>query len=339
MFDNLKLGIKEGTRSVVSYCKNNEPKLLLGLGLVYLGAGTILACRATLKANETLKEAKDVASNIRNDITSDSERNKALTNHYFKTTLSVAKTYALPVVLEGLAVACILRSNAVLTKRAAQAIIAANGFKAALDAYRERVKAAVGEEKEHEIFYDVQTVEVAETYLDKNGNEKTKVTKRKVSKLDISKTVDRRWGDSEYCPNGSAYGNLTDSEILDHIDVLKRHLNIAAQQLRYSNDGTLSLNDIYELMGYAKTEWGQSLYYVYDIKNNPNGFIDLGISDYIDHGVQGWKDAYAKFGEPILKFNTDRCGLGNYENLYLAAPSGRTPRCGMDSGAENIDAI
>lgn len=280
--------INKATRSVnkVGFkLKKHSPEILIVSGVVGVVASAVMACKATLKANEVLDEAKDTVDTIHNlaeendkyDYT-DEDRKKDLIAVYAQTGIKLVKLYGPSVVLGTLSISSILASNNILRKRnvalAAAYATVDNGFKE----YRRRVIERFGERIDHELKHNVKAVEIQETVVDKDGKES--VVTRKVDVFD---------GTSEH----NTYSRIFDVGCKNwEKDPEYNKTFLLACQCQ-ANDklkaqGFLFLNDVYKMLGIPLSKAGQVVGWLYD-ENNPIGdnYVDFGIyetfnSDFIN---------------------------------------------------------
>ena len=81
--------------------EKHSPEILMGVGVVGVVTGTVMACRATLKLNDILEEAqetrdkiKEVASNPNyEDKYTEEDAKKDLAVNYIQTGVKVAKSF------------------------------------------------------------------------------------------------------------------------------------------------------------------------------------------------------------------------------------------------------
>lgn len=166
--------------------KKHAPELLVGAGIVLTGAAIVVACKQTMKVGKILETHK---SNLEKVNTAVEEKKTFIDDDgiektytveiakmdkfvaYRDTTFAFAKTYAIPAGLFILGMTCFVTSTVILKKREAAALALFNGSLAAFNAYRSRVREAVGEEAESNIYHDIRTDGVKGVFaVDKNGN-------------------------------------------------------------------------------------------------------------------------------------------------------------------------
>ena len=281
--------------------EKHSPEILMGVGVVGVVTGTVMACRATLKLNDILEEAqetrdkiKEVASNPNyEDKYTEEDAKKDLTINYVQTGVKVAKLYA-PAVAVGVAgVGCVLASHDIMKKRNVALSAAYLTVDKSFKEYKQRVVDRFGEEVEKEIRYGIKAEEIVETVTDEEGNETTVTETVKTMNPTLYSDYARFFDEASPCWQNDPEYNL---------------MFLRAQQ-QYANDllrakGRLFLNDVYEMLGIEKTKAGQFVGWVYD-RENPNGdnFVDFGIYDMSKERVRAFVNGYET--NILLDFNVD----------------------------------
>ena len=281
--------------------EKHSPEILMGVGVVGVVTGTVMACRATLKLNDILEEAqetrdkiKEVASNPNyEDKYTEEDAKKDLTINYVQTGVKVAKLYA-PAVAVGVAgVGCVLASHDIMKKRNIALSAAYLTVDKSFKEYKQRVVDRFGEEVEKEIRYGIKAEEIVETVTDEDGNETTVTETVKTMNPTLYSDYARFFDEASPCWQNDPEYNL---------------MFLRAQQ-QYANDllrakGRLFLNDVYEMLGIEKTKAGQIVGWVYD-RENPNGdnFVDFGIYDMSKERVRAFVNGYET--NILLDFNVD----------------------------------
>lgn len=281
--------------------EKHSPEILMGVGVVGVVTGTVMACRATLKLNDILEEAqetrdkiKEVASNPNyEDKYTEEDAKKDLAVNYIQTGVKVAKLYA-PAVAVGVAgVGCVLASHDIMKKRNVALSAAYLTVDKSFKEYKQRVVDRFGEEVEKEIRYGIKAEEIVETVVDEEGNETTVTETVKTMNPTLYSDYARFFDEASPCWQNDPEYNL---------------MFLRAQQ-QYANDllrakGRLFLNDVYEMLGIEKTKAGQIVGWVYD-RENPNGdnFVDFGIYDMSKERVRAFVNGYET--NILLDFNVD----------------------------------
>ena len=281
--------------------EKHSPEILMGVGVVGVVTGTVMACRATLKLNDILEEAqetrdkiKEVASNPNyEDKYTEEDAKKDLAVNCIQTGVKVAKLYA-PAVAVGVAgVGCVLASHDIMKKRNVALSAAYLTVDKSFKEYKQRVVDRFGEEVEKEIRYGIKAEEIVETVTDEEGNETTVTETVKTMNPTLYSDYARFFDEASPCWQNDPEYNL---------------MFLRAQQ-QYANDllrakGRLFLNDVYEMLGLEKSKAGQIVGWVYD-RENPNGdnFVDFGIYDMSKERVRAFVNGYET--NILLDFNVD----------------------------------
>lgn len=263
--------------------KKNSPHILFGAGLVGTVTSTVLACRATLRLEDVLDEIRtDVdmpkSREIGRDY-SERDRQRDLAFVYLRSAKKLSIQYAPAVLVGGISVALLTGSHVQLTRRNAALTAAYSALHTAYMEYRARVREAVGEEKEKELYYGVTLEEAA--------NEAGKLAK--------FKTVD---------PNSiSPYARMFDEGSPNwQKNAEYNRLFIQCQQ-NYSNDilrarGHVFLNEVYDMLGIERSSAGAIVGWV--INSEGDNFVDFGIFEAHQRGfVNGYEPSI------LLDFNVD----------------------------------
>ena len=268
----------KGTISKASFqLKNHSPEIMLVAGTVGVVASAVMACKATLKVNDILDEAKENLDKIHevaddpklSDRYSEEDKKKDIAIVYTRTGLNFAKVYGPAVVLGVASLVCIIGSNRILQKRnlalAAAYMTEHTGFKE----YRERLIERFGADLDRELKYNIKTQEIEETVVNEDGTEST-----------VTRTVEV----AEINEN-SQYARFFDDGCLGWVKNAEMNLYTVLQVQNWANeklqaDGYLFLNDVYDAFGIHKTQAGQEVGWIYD-KNHPVGdnYVDFGVYD------------------------------------------------------------
>jgi hypothetical protein len=280
--------------------KKHSPAILLGVGVVSVVAGTVMACKATLKVEDVLDEAKDTINDIHAKEELDENANypekqikKELTVAYGKTGLELVKLYGPSVSVFTLGITSILVSYKILHGRnlaisAAYAVVE-KGF----NDYRARVKERFGERVDHELRYNIKQEVVETLEIDENGNEKRGEKTVDVANIDQPSDHARFFDESSRFWTKSPEYNLM---------FLKQTQAAATRKLRQR--GHLFLNEVYRMLGFDEVAAGQMVGWVYD-KDNPIGDneVDFGIYDVHNAAKRAFVNGYER--SILLDFNVD----------------------------------
>lgn len=282
--------------------KKHSPEILVTVGVVGTVASVVMACKATLKVNEIVDETKEMVDEIHEAVeqekhTSDGElytqevANRDLTIVYAKAGWKFVKLYGPAVALGATSLVCILASNNILRKRNAALAAAFTAVDKSFKEYRGRVIERFGKDLDRELRYNIKAKEIEETVIDEDGNETT--VKKTVSVVD---------------PNAySMYsvvfceGNLgwTKSPELNKVFLIKQQ-NYANDKLKAK--GFLTLNEVYDMLGYRPTAYGQIAGWVYTEDGSVgDNFVDFGMFDIHNEKARDFLNGVEK--SIILDFN------------------------------------
>lgn len=275
--------------------KKHSPEILVVAGVVGAVASAVMACKATLKVNEVLDNAKSDIDKIHEatekGVTeagkpyTPEDSKKELAVVYMHTAVEFAKLYGPAVILGGLSITGILASNNILRKRnialAAAYATVDNGFKE----YRERVIERFGKDLDRELKYNLKAKEIEEIVTNEDGTEAT-----------VQKTVevtDENIGNSPYAViyDDGCTGWTKDPELNKFFLMNCEHYaNVKLQE-----QGYLLLNDVYAMLGIPKTKAGHVVGWVYDTSDPTKANkVDFGIFDIHNERKRAFVNGYER---------------------------------------------
>lgn len=282
--------------------KKHSPEIFVIAGVVGGVTSAVMACKATTKAGDIIEDTKSQLDIIHKGIEDGNihgveytkeDGAKDLTIVYTQTAVKFIKLYGPAVALGTVSIVSILAGHNITRKRnlaltAAYATID-NSFKQ----YRNRVIERFGEELDRELRYDVKTKEVEETVVNEDGTEST--VKTTVNVIDPNTISD--------------YSRIFDECCASWSKSPEHNLVFLKQQQNYANDllksrGHLFLNEVYDMLGFPRTQAGQIVGWVYDEKN-PIGdnFVDFGIYNLDSERSRAFVNGYER--SILLDFNVD----------------------------------
>ena len=282
--------------------KKHSPEILVVGGVVGLVTSGVMACKATTKLSTILDDSKEqielfdkVAANpemVNEEYTvEDAEKDKKIVK--VQTAVKVAKLYAPAVAIGVVSIGAIFASNNIMRKRNVALGAAYATVDRAFKDYRNRVVDRFGEELDKELRYNLKTKEVKETVEDENGKKKT--VKRNIKYMDS--------------PMPSEFAVIYDDGCAGWTKDPEDNKFFLIQQQRYANErlkrrGYLSLNEVYELLGFPSTKAGQVVGWLYDCKD-PNykgdDFVDFGLYNVDYEPNRDFVNGYER--NIILDFN------------------------------------
>jgi hypothetical protein len=289
----------------------NSPTLLVVGGVLAMGAAAVLACRATVKLEETLAptvvELERIENNRKNapqikggGAYGDEHAFNDRVVAYKAVAPELAKIYGLPVAMFFLGAAMAFKGNRIMQQRNAALAMAFTTLKKSFDTYRSRVVAEEGHEAD-------------QRYLNGSKNEMT--TSNGVTR----QTESRNWQESLGDPYNRVFSNETSDQWQNDLGANK--LFVAnqqrfAQQL-LNRQGYIYLSDVYKALGIAESDTsrvcGWHITYTPDgTRNVP--IVDFGIDKPID---DAWK--YNQHKAIFLEFNCQGLIIGGKVQKIIEA--------------------
>ena len=290
--------------------KKHSPEILMVAGITGVVASAVMACRATTKACDILKETKtnidmihdcagDQGLQERGEYT-DEDARRDLTIVYTQTGIKLIKLYGPAVLLGALSITSILASNNILRKRNVAIAAAYATVDKSFKEYRNRVIDKFGKAVDQELKYNIRKEKIEKTVVDPETGKEKKV-KETIDVADLDEH-------SEYAKffDDGCKGWEKDAEM---------NLVFLRAQQQYANDllrarGHLFLNEVYDILGIPRTKAGQVVGWIYDL-DNPIGdnYVDFGIYDLHRQKARDFVNGYER--TILLDFNVD----GNIWNM------------------------
>jgi hypothetical protein len=258
--------------------QKNAPGILMVAGIVGSIASTVLACRATLKLEKTLDEIqKDVDQVEHKENAHEFDHDKAMMRVYIHGTYKIVKLYAPAMIIGVASIGCLTKSRGIQNNRYAALSAGYSALQASYDAYRERVRNELGEEKELEFYHAIEVEQIG-----------------RGGKLEKFKRADpNRW---------SPYAKMFDESNVNWKKTGEANRLFIQAQQNYCNHllhsrGHVFLNEAYDLLDIPRTPQGQIVGWVRD---NGDNFVDFGI---YEAGNANFVNGYEV--SIILDFNVD----------------------------------
>lgn len=267
----------------VLQAKHKSPHVFFAAGVAGVVGATFLACKATLKLEETIdditEEIKDVKQKPVRSGYSASDHNKDMMYVYGKGAVKLGRLYGPAVGLGAISIASLTGAHVQLARRNAALTAALAGLTKTYNEYRARVIEEIGAEREKDIYMDVRN----EEFEDEKGKKK----------------VERVVG-----PNGfSPYARMFDEANANFLKNAEMNRIWLQVQQQYCNDllhsrGYIFLNEVYDQIGMEKSKAGQIVGWMLD--DDGDGYVDFGLHEA---AAAGFTAGY----EPrvILDFNVD----------------------------------
>lgn len=283
-----------GIISNVSFSlRKHSPEILIGAGVVGVVVSTVLACKATLKADDVLKDAGEKVKAIddKKDI-SEKDAKKEKVAVYARTSLKLVKLYSVPAAIGAASIASIITSHSISRRRysamAAAYATVDKGFKA----YRKNVVDRFGDEVDRQLKYGIKPTEVKEKVTDEDGKTKT-----------VKKTIDVVEGlPSDYARFFDESNPYWQKDADFNCMFLRAQQSFFNDKLRVEK--RVFLNDVYKALGFPTTKAGQVVGWVYDPERSDiDNYIDFGIWDVHKAAVRDFVNGYER--SILLDFNVD----------------------------------
>lgn len=267
--------------------KSASPEILIGAGIVSIVAGTVLACRATLKADQVIDDHANkmyaierAKENYQDSYTNKDELKDKVTT-YTQTAVGFAKLYLPAALLMTGGVVCILSAHGVMKNRNAALAAAYAVVDKAFKGYRGRVIDELGKEKDHHFMYDTEYQTVTEEVVGEDGKKKKVKKEIQITKTDHSDPSmyaryfeKQQWnyddgtytGSSQWCPTPTYNASNLILKCASYNDQLNAH-------------GYLFLNDVYDDLGFPRTQAGQVVGWV---RNSKTGDSHVSLGPTVD---------------------------------------------------------
>lgn len=283
-----------------------SPEIFLALGLI-AGAGTVvMACRATLKADEVLEYHKKKAKNMEDAYTianSEEAQNDPEAPAYdvalyeqdqkvlkLKTFGSLAKLYAPVIGMAALSVTCILASRNILNKRYVRVVGMYNGLLDSFKLYRSRVREEQGEIYDRHYMYGTEIEEITEETVDENGKKKKEKVKTENVTIPSAKDTTSRFFDES--------NKYWDKNPSLNLMFLRSRMQMFTDKLLTGSP--VFLNEVYEELGFDPTPEGALVGW---LKDHGDNCVDFGL--YKEDSEQTRRFVNGDVNCILLEFNHD----------------------------------
>lgn len=275
---------------ILNYLQKNSPHILVGVGVVGVIIGTVMACKATRKADAVIEVHQAEVEEVKLKATVPSEEpvneKKELTMVYFKTGANLVKVYLPSAVVIGGSLGCVLGSHYILNKRNIALGAAYTALDTCFKQYRQNIIDKYGESADVEARYSVKAKKV-------KGQEEPQYEA-------TENTYENKY---------SAYCRIFDETNDLYVDNAEYNLMFLRHTEQWANDvlqkrHMLFLNEVYRALGFEETKAGQVVGWVYD-PENPSGdnYVSFGIYDFKNPAKRDFINGHEK--SIILDFNVD----------------------------------
>ena len=277
----------------------NAPALMTGGGVALMAAGSVAACRQTLKIEEVLEPHTVLLERVQEGESLELESygpDAARADRikiYTRVILDLGKLYAVPGIMFVGGAGLVFQGHRVMVKRNTALAVAFTGLKSLFDNYRGRVVDELGHEADQRFMHGEQ---VREIYDDESGASVTIST--------------RDWDESRHDPYNRVFEQGATTAWVNDLGINKMFI---ANQQRFANEllnrrGYLYLSEVYEALGFPESDISRVV--GWKVRKHPDGSRDI---PNVDFGVDkplpdDWK--YNKENAVYLDFNCQGLIIG-----------------------------
>ena len=268
--------------------KQHSPEILVAVGVVGAIGTVVMACKVTLKVNDVIEEAKDNIDMIHDAVENEKKTadgtvytqeiaNQDLAIVYAQTGWKFVKLYGPAVALGAVSIGCMVGSSVILRKRNAALAASLTAANTAFKDYRDRLIERFGKDLDRELRYNIKAKQIEERIVDEDGTET--IETHTVEVVD-SKAL------------GSPYAVIFDecNPAYSKNAELNKFFLVEQQQaanLRLQRQGILTLNEVYDMLGFQRTAFGQFAGWVYTEDNTAgDNHVDFGMFDIHNEGAR-----------------------------------------------------
>lgn len=311
------------------FIKKNWPTIATVGGCAGVIAGTVLACKGAMKLPDILEEHIDRIDDLEDWIEEVANQEgevdpedipnvgKEKAKIYGSTALEITKALAPAVALEGTGIFLICSSHVEMGRRQAAISAAYSTLATSFETYRGRVKKLIGDDGERKVYFgaDEETVEREEINPDTGRKKKVKE-----QQLVIDLPTDYSLYARAFCKLAITPDGEQNIGSVEWKNDSASNLFFLKSQQNYANDllhvrGWVSLNDVYEMLGFDRIPEGQVIGWV----DNPEHTkaIDFGIYNMNVRSNQLAVNQPAGYAPAImLDFNIDPKSMYDQEMFF-----------------------
>lgn len=260
-------------KNLKKFGRHNKPELcMIGGGALAIGT-VVYACVQTYrglddiledhsKRMEKVRANKEKAKELPDGDPLKKQVGRETAMVYAGTALRCARLYALPLTMGATSFFLFATSHKTMKARNAGLAALAAREMGKLRNYRKSVADEIGEEAEQNLYFGTKTKTVADVETDENGEEKEVVKT-------YDDVVDPEDVESSEYVKYFVKGNPNWDHSIDQNYFFLTQMMARANNLLRVN-GELTLNEVYDLLGFPRTEAGMVCGWILD-KNNPFG--------------------------------------------------------------------
>jgi hypothetical protein len=281
----LPLVVTQSLGKTQLFAKRNGPTILVSAGVVGFAATTVLVGRAAIKSQPVIARLKVATDKQINEADekgwTETQKAHVVGEIWINGGVELAKIYA-PAIITGVAsIACVLAAHGIMKRQQGALVAAYAALDATLRTYRDRVREELGEEKEAEL-YRTRNVR---SYPGFDDDGLPCIINEEDPRI------------------GSQYGRFFDETSDNWNRNAEYNRTFLLGQQRMANDrlnayGYLFLNDVYQALGFKRSQAGQVVGWTTD---GPDGYVDFGLDLIYDEQSRAFTNGL----EPVvfLDFN------------------------------------
>lgn len=269
--------------------QRHSPRLLFVGGVVGVTASTVLACRATLRVEDVLQEARErrmLIESTLDDATAAyfaEDHNRDLGIIQRQTAIRLIRLYGPAVIVGALSITALAKSHSILSQRNSALAAAYTALEKGFDQYRARVIDKFGEEQDRDFRYGTGKLQVIDPET------KKKKTIRQAGEASIyAKFFD------ETCPSWRPDADMNRAFLLAQQGYANTRLHAR---------GHLLLNDVYQALGMNETQAGCVVGWILSKDGSTDNFVDFGIFDRDSDRARAFVNDFED--RILLDFNVD----------------------------------
>ena len=294
--------------------KKASPTIMIVGAAIGGVTAAVLACKATIKAQDILNEHNTAVKTIHTtkeqieqgviqldegESYTEKDFKNDITTTYVQTGLKLAKVYAPAVTLGAVSLGCMFGSHHIMSKRNASLTAAYIALDKAFEEYKSRVSDRFGSRVQEELEHNIKAVELESKSTNEQGVEETIKEYKDIAMQHTS-------------PYTCIFDETVDTWQPDNM-MNRTYLFLMEQSAnkRLRTQGHLFLNDVLASLGThggvtLKTPEGQIVGWTYD-PNDPTrqSHVDFGVTNYVE-GDEAL-NSFINGGERsvMLRFNCD----------------------------------
>lgn len=274
--------------------KKASPEILIVAGIGCVIGATVLACKATKKANDIVDDSMDELDDTRDNLVatnaSDREIAREMLKIKLKTAGKLAAVYGPSAALGAAGIAMIFTSHGIMKKRNGALLAAYNALDAAFRQYRERVRS------------EEDGFERDRRYL--TGESRELIDKNETLRDMANESLYLAHYRNPFGPEVFVFDQYTSKRWSHHsmsnLNVIRSVEDWASTQLRIN--GHLFLNDVLDELDIEKVPWGQFIGWL----KKPDSTNQLKfIAESEVEKLMGYDGLEREEPRILIEFNTD----------------------------------